>query len=268
MLVDSHCHIPVVCKDPEGPTAAEVVQRAGAAGVSHMLCVGVDLPSLPGVMQVIEAHPNVFGSVGVHPNTDKDPCPDVNTLVGLADHEKVVAVGETGLDYYYDDVPLDLQHERLRTHIRAAREIGKPLIIHCRDAGADLVRVLREENAQDVGGVMHCFVDTWEVAQATMDLGFYISFSGIVTFKSAESVREVARQVPLDRLLVETDSPWLAPVPFRGKPNEPAYVRYVAEHMATLRELDFDDLAAQTSENFFSLFRHARRTEPQALGRA
>lgn len=257
MLVDSHCHIPVICQEPDAPTADEIVARAEESGVSHMLCVGVDLPSFPGVRAVVDAHPNVFGSVGVHPNTETDACPSAETLLELADHPGIVAIGETGLDYYYDDVPLELQHTRLKTHVAVAREAGKPLIIHCRDAGDDLIEVLRSTGASAVGGVMHCFVDTWEVASAAMDLGFYISFSGIVTFKSAESVRDVARQVPLERLLVETDAPWLAPVPYRGKRNQPAYVRHVAEQIAELKDTSFDEIAAVTSRNFFELFTHA-----------
>lgn len=259
MLVDSHCHIPVISAEPDAPQASEIVACAEAAGVSHMLCVGVDLPSFPGVQAVVDSHENVFGSVGVHPNTETEACPSVEALVALAEHSRIVAIGETGLDYYYDDVPLERQHQRLRTHVAAARESGKPLIIHCRDAGEDLIDALRETGASAVGGVMHCFVDTWEVAKAAMDLGFYISFSGIVTFRSAESVRDVARRVPLERLLVETDSPWLAPVPYRGKRNQPAYVRHVAEQIADLRDISFDEVAEATTANFFDLFSHATR---------
>lgn len=266
MLVDSHCHIPLICETEDGPTAADIVARARENGVDHMLCVGVDMPSFEGVRAVVDAFDNVFGSVGVHPNTSEaGGSVDVETLTRLAGEQRIVAIGETGLDYFRDDVPVALQHERFRTHIRAARETGKPLIIHCREAGEDLVRVLDEEGGGEVTGVMHCFVDTWEVAAAAMDLGFYISFSGIVTFNSAESVRDVARRVPLERLLVETDSPWLAPVPHRGRTNEPAYVRHVAEFVAELKDVPYETFARETTGNFFELFSSARPSwAPQA----
>lgn len=258
MLVDSHCHIPLIAETQGAGQPADIVDRAVTAGVEHMLCVGVDVDSFPGVRAVAETFPNVFGSVGVHPNTPADSADvDVDALTALAASDRIVAIGETGLDYYRDDVPIERQHARFRTHIRAAREIGKPLIIHCRDAGDDLVRVLAEEGAGEVGGVMHCFVDSYEIATRAMDLNFAISFSGIVTFKSAGAVRDVARQVPLERMLVETDSPWLAPVPHRGRTNEPAYVAHVAACIAALKETTVEAVARVTTDNFFGLFRAA-----------
>jgi len=201
-----------------------------------MLCVSVDLETLPGVLATAQL-PGVFASVGVHPNTGPDAEePDVARLVRLATAPGVVAIGETGLDYYRLEGPSDGQHARFRTHIRAAREAAKPLIIHTRDSSADVLRLLREERAEEVGGVMHCFVEDWDTASAAMDLGFYISLSGIVTFKTATALQAVARRLPGDRLLVETDAPWLAPVPKRGKQNEPAWVCHTAAFLADLRE--------------------------------
>ncbi|MEQ8661149.1 MAG: TatD family hydrolase [Gammaproteobacteria bacterium] len=252
-LVDSHCHLPLI-EEPDGGMDA-VVARARAAGVSHMLCVAVDLESWPGVAAAAARYPDVSASVGVHPNTEGTVRePDVATLLELAADPNVVAIGETGLDYFRSEGNLDWQRERFRTHIRAARECGKPLVIHCRDAAPDLIAIMREEGASAAGGVMHCFVEAWEVAEQALELGFYISLSGIVTFKNATALKDVARRVPRERLLVETDAPWLAPVPRRGKQNEPAYVRHTAEYVAALREEDFADLARTTSANFARLF--------------
>ncbi|HEY6773169.1 MAG TPA: TatD family hydrolase, partial [Oxalicibacterium sp.] len=207
-------------------------------------------------------HPNVYASVGVHPDYEDTPEPSVDELVTLAQHPRIVAIGETGLDYYRLQGDLEWQRERFRTHIRASRATGKPLIIHTRAASEDTIRIMREEGAgiADGGaaGVMHCFTESLEVAKAAMELGFYISFSGIVTFKSAKDLQAVAREVPLDRMLIETDSPYLAPVPFRGKMNEPALVRHVAEFLATLKGVPVDEVAKQTTDNFFNLFKIAR----------
>ncbi|MEO1765637.1 TatD family hydrolase [Thiobacter aerophilum] len=251
MFVDSHCHLDF----PELAAQTEqVLARMAANDVTHALCVGVDLPNFPRVRALAEAHPNLFASVGVHPDYTDTPEPSVAELVALADHPRVVAIGETGLDYFRLEGNLEWQRARFRTHIRAAREASKPLIIHSREASADTLRVLREERADEVGGVMHCFTETWEVAEAAMELGFYISFSGIVTFKNASALKEVARRVPLDRMLIETDSPYLAPVPLRGKTNEPAYVRHVAEEIARLKAIDVAEVGRATSQNFFKLF--------------
>ena len=222
--------------------------------VTHALCIGVNLPELPGVLQLAADHPNIYASVGVHPDYEDTPEPSIDTLTELSRRDKVVAIGETGLDYFRVSGDLEWQRTRFRIHIRAARECGKPLVIHTRSAAADTLAIMREERAGEAGGVMHCFTESWDVARGALDLGFHISFSGIVTFKNAQEIKDVARRVPLDRMLIETDSPYLAPVPFRGKQNEPAYVRYVAEEIARLRDISVEEVAAATSTNFFRLF--------------
>lgn len=259
LLVDSHCHLDF------SELAADIPKLLNNMRDNHVgwaLCAGVTLERFPAILDIVQPHANLFAAVGVHPDTESDegaPArePDVDTLCRLADHPKVVAIGETGLDYYRLTGDLDWQRERFRTHIRAARACGKPLIIHTRAAAADTVRILREEGAEQVGGVFHCFTETAEVAQQALDLGFHVSFSGIVTFKNALELKAVANMIPHDRLLVETDSPYLAPVPYRGKTNQPAFVRHVAEEIARLRELSFDAVAETTTDNFFRLFRHA-----------
>lgn len=254
LLVDSHCHINF---DPLGQDLEQVLQRAREHGVGHMLCVAVNIEDFPEVRALAQAHENVFASVGVHPNHQHDHEPSVDELVALAAGEEIVAIGETGLDYFRSSGDMAWQHERFRKHIAAAKQSGKPLIIHTRDAKEDTLRIMKEESAGDAGGVMHCFVEDWETAKNALDLGFYISFSGIVTFKSAQELREVAKKVPPDRMLVETDCPYLAPVPFRGKTNEPAFVKYVAECVAELRGETLDYVAETTTQNFFSLFKAA-----------
>ncbi|WP_374245115.1 TatD family hydrolase [Zoogloea sp.] len=255
MLVDSHCHLdfPDLIEHE-----AAMLARMAENGVTHALCVAVKLETLPGVIGLAERHPNLFASVGVHPDNADCEEPDVARLLALAAHPKVVAIGETGLDYYWHKDAPEWQRARFRTHIQAARASGKPLIVHTRDAAADTLRLLREESAGEAGGVMHCFTETCDVAEQALDLGFYISFSGIVSFKTAESIRDVARFVPADRLLVETDAPYLAPVPFRGKTNQPAYVRHVAEAVASARGETLQAVADATTRNFFQLFKHAR----------
>ena len=251
MYVDSHCHLDF----PElRETLPDLLAQMEAARVSHALCVAVTLPGLPGVLEVASSAPNLFASVGVHPDYEDVDEPDVERLVSLAQHPKVVAIGETGLDYYRLTGDLEWQRTRFRTHIRAAREARKPLIIHTRSAAEDTLRILREEGAEDVGGVMHCFTESWEVAQQAMDLGFLISFSGIVTFRNATALKDVAQRVPLDAMLIETDSPFLAPVPFRGKTNHPALVCHVAEEIARLRDTDAEHIGAATTRNFFERF--------------
>jgi TatD DNase family protein len=220
----------------------------------------VTLERFPKMLEIVRGDPRLFAAVGVHPDTEETAREaDLNTLLKLADDPKVVAIGETGLDYYRLTGDLEWQRERFRTHIRAAKQCGKPLIIHTRAAAADTLRVLKEEGADTVGGVFHCFTESAEVARQALDLGFHISFSGIVTFKNAVELKEVAKTVPLDRLLVETDSPYLAPVPYRGKTNQPAYVLHVAEEIAKLRELPLETLAQTTTDNFFRLFSGASR---------
>jgi len=251
MFVDSHCHLsfPELAGDLAG-----VLARMKAARVEAALNVCTTLEEFPRVLAAVDSAPNLYASAGVHPDTMGAAEPTVADLVRLAEHPKVVAIGETGLDYYRLPEPLDWQRERFRVHIRAARECGKPLIIHTRAAAADTLRLMREEGADQVGGVMHCFTETAEVARQAMDLGFHISFSGIVTFKSARELQSAALTVPLDRLLIETDAPYLAPVPHRGKQNEPAFVPYVASKLAGLHGVDVGEIAARTTDNFYRLF--------------
>jgi TatD DNase family protein len=256
MLVDSHCHLdfPELRADLPG-----VLSRMHDNGVTHALTISTTLETFPAVRDVARSQPNVWCSAGVHPDERRDGREATeDELVRMADDPKVVAIGETGLDYFRVEGDTQWQRERFRTHIRAARRSGKPLVIHTRASAADTVRIMREEGAGEVGGVMHCFTESWEVAEDAMALGFLISFSGIVTFKNAKDLKEVARRVPLERMLVETDSPYLAPVPHRGKPNQPAFVRHVAEEVAALRGISFEDVARATTENFFRLFRHAQ----------
>lgn len=252
MLVDSHCHLdfPELANDIAG-----VLADMRANDVSHALCVSVTLEDFPKVRALAEQHANLYASVGTHPDYPDHPLVTAEELVRLADHPKVVAIGETGLDYYRLTGDLEWQRERFRAHIEAAKTCRKPLIIHTRAAAADTIRVMREAHAEDVGGVMHCFTESWETAEAALELGFHISFSGIVTFKNAGALKDVARRVPLERLLVETDSPYLAPVPYRGKVNRPGWVRHVAEAIAHLRGTSLDAIAAATSANFFRLFK-------------
>jgi TatD DNase family protein len=255
MFVDSHCHINFEGLAERLP---QVLENMRSHDVTHALCVSVDFETLPSVLEVANAYDNVYASVGVHPDHEDAREPTVAELVELAAHPKVVAIGETGLDYYrlegrsIDD--LEWQRERFRTHIRAAKATMKPLIVHTRASSDDTLRIMEEEQAQVPGGVMHCFTEPWLVAERALAQNFYISLSGIVTFKSATDVQDVARRVPLDRLLIETDSPYLAPVPYRGKPNEPAYVSYVGRYIAQARGLPDAELGAATTQNFFRLF--------------
>ena len=251
-IIDSHCHInfPELKGDLAG-----LMDRMEKADVTRALCVSVSLEAFPEVLGLAETHSNVYASVGVHPNHDEGEEPGADQLTGLAAHSRIVAIGETGLDYFRLEGDLSWQRERFRIHIRAAKQAGKPLIIHTREAGADTIKILREENAAAVGGVMHCFTETWEVAQAALEMNFLISFSGILTFKNAAALRGVAEKVPLESALVETDSPYLAPVPHRGKTNEPAYVRFVAEELARIKGVPLETVAAKTSANFRSLFK-------------
>jgi TatD DNase family protein len=255
LLVDSHCHLDFA--DFEG-REDELLAAMKANDVGWALIAGVTLERFPGVLALTDRFPNLYAAVGVHPDTQEGEEPEQERLISLADHPKVVAIGETGLDYYRLEGDLEWQRERFRTHIRAARRTGKPLIIHTREAAADTLRILEEEGAGEVGGVFHCFTETLAVAEAALRLGFHISFSGIVTFKNALQIKEVASFVPLDRILVETDAPYLAPVPHRGKLNHPALVRHVAVEVARLRGIDIEELAQATTANFFRLFGAAR----------
>jgi TatD DNase family protein len=251
MLVDSHCHLDF---DEFSDRIPEVLAEMAGAGVSHALCISVTLTDFPRVRALAEAHENLFATVGVHPDYPDAGIVAVDELVRLADHPRILAIGETGLDYYRLRGDLEWQRERFRNHIRAARACGKPLVIHMRAAAEDTLRIMREERAGEVGGVMHCFTETLEVARAAVDMGFLISFSGIVTFKNADNLRATARALPLDRILVETDAPYLAPVPYRGQLNQPAFVRFVAEEVARVRESDFATISAATTANFVALF--------------
>ncbi len=232
-----------------------MVERMRAANVSHAMCISVTLPEWPSVVALSDRHENIYATAGVHPDYEDIEEPTVADLLTRAQHAKVQAIGETGLDYYRLQGDLEWQRQRFRTHIRAARECGKPLVIHTRSASEDTLAIMREERADEVGGVMHCFTETWDVASAAMDLGFHISFSGIVSFKSAKDIRDVAQRVPLERMLIETDSPYLAPVPYRGKRNEPSFVPHVAAAIAAVRGIDVETVGHATSQNFFSLFR-------------
>ena len=255
MLVDSHCH-------PNFPEFTEninaVRQLMHDSQVGHALCVSVTLDKFPEVLALAEQYDNFYASVGVHPDYENIEEPSVKGLVDLAQHPKIVAIGETGLDYFRLTGDLEWQRMRFRTHIRAAIQAEKPLIIHTRSAAEDTLRIMREEGANQVGGVMHCFTENLEVAEAAINMGFYISFSGIVTFKNAMQLKEVAQAIPLDKMLVETDSPYLAPIPFRGKTNQPAYVKYVAQEIANLRGISLDTVMQATTQNFFTLFKHAK----------
>jgi len=255
MFIDSHCHIDFPDFN-EG--LAPLLANMHSEQVDSALCVSVNLENFPRVLAAAEAYPNVYASVGVHPDHENGREPDVAELVALATHPRVVAIGETGLDYYrMAREAVDWQRARFRTHIRAARQAAKPLIIHTRNAADDTLAIMAEESAERAGGVMHCFTESWAVAEAALAMGFYISFSGIVSFKSARDLKEVARRVPLERMLIETDSPYLAPMPHRGKRNEPAYVRHVAEEIASLRGIALERVGEVTSRNFRDLFRIA-----------
>ena len=250
-FIDSHCHLDFPDLSANVADCLEAMVRNDVIGA---LCVAVVLEDLPAVLALAEAHPNIVASVGVHPDYQDIDNPSVTQLQDLAAHPKVVAIGETGLDYYRLTGDLEWQRERFRNHIRAAIACQKPLIIHTRAAAEDTLRIMREENAGAAGGVMHCFTESSAVARECLDLGFMISFSGIVTFRNAEDLREVARMVPADRLLIETDAPYLAPVPFRGKTNQPAFVRHVAEGIAKARGESLESIAETTTSNFFRLF--------------
>jgi TatD DNase family protein len=256
MFVDSHCHLDF----PEyADHLPDILARMKEAKVKNAMCISVDMPDFPKVLALAEAHEQLFATVGTHPDYEDTPEPTEDQLVELAKHPKVLAIGETGLDYYrmgdktYAD--MEWQRDRFRTHIRAAIRANKPLIIHTRSASEDTIKIMKEEGASKVAGVMHCFTESWEVAQAAMDLGFYISFSGIVTFKSAKDLQATCQQVPLERMLIETDSPYLAPIPNRGKTNEPAWVAHVGQFIADLKGVPVETVAKHTTENFKTLFK-------------
>ena len=255
MFIDSHCHLDFPEYRDRMP---EVLANMAAAGVSHALCISVDLPDFPAVKALAETYPHLYASVGVHPDYENTPEPTEDFLVKAAEHPKIIALGETGLDYYrsgerpYES--MEWQRQRFRTHIRAAIRAKKPLIIHTRSASEDTLRIMQEEGAGRVGGVMHCFTESTAVALAAIEMGFYISFSGIVTFKNAKDLQETCRQLPLEHMLIETDSPYLAPVPHRGRTNEPAWVADVGRFIADLKGISIETVAQQTTNNFFDCF--------------
>lgn len=258
ILVDSHCHLDQLDLASYQNDLSAAIQAATQNHVKYFLCVCAELIHLPTIIKIAEEYPTVFASVGLHPTEKVTHEPSVSELINLAQHPKIVAMGETGLDYYRPEIDNAWQAQRFINHIQAAKQLQLPLIIHTRQARADTMRLLKQENAESVGGVMHCFTEDWTMAKQALDLGFYISFSGIVTFKNATEIQEVAKKVPLEKMLIETDSPYLAPVPMRGKSNQPAYVRYVAEYLAQLKGISVQTVAEQTTQNFFALFKKCK----------
>ena len=257
MLIDSHCHLDRLDLKPYNDDFACFMQEVNNSGIQHLLCIAIDLESYPAMLELVADYPQISVSVGVHPNVDEGEDPSVDKLITLGANDKVIAIGETGLDYFRSSGDLRWQHRHFRNHIQAAKVLKKPLIIHTREAKQDTLRILQEENASEVGGIIHCFTEDWDFAQQALDLNFYISFSGIVTFNSAKDIQEVAKKISADRFLIETDSPYLAPVPFRGRPNYPTYVRYVAEQIAKLRDTSAEAIAQQSTANFYRLFNMA-----------
>lgn len=253
-LIDSHCHLNF--PDFEG-RIPDILQNAANNEITHLLCISTSWENQSAVLSLADNHEEIYAAVGKHPTTDGGHEPTADDIVEAAKHPRVVGIGETGLDYFRSTGDLTWQHERFQAHIDAAKQCKKPLIIHTRAAAEDTMNTLRDQNASECGGVMHCFAEDWDVAKAALDIGFYISFSGIVTFNSAKAVQEVAKKAPLDRILVETDAPYLAPTPHRGKTNEPAFVRHTAEFVAELRDIPLEALAEATTKNFFSLFSDA-----------
>jgi TatD DNase family protein len=254
LFVDSHCHLDCIKLDEFDGDYKVLIQRCLEAGVEHMLCVSIDMHKYPHMLEQAANYPQISVSAGVHPMAEQAEDVDTEALIGIAGNEKVVAIGETGLDYYYNKGGKEWQQQRFRTHIQCAVELGKPVIVHTRDAGKDTLDILREENAEKCGGVIHCFTETMDFAEKALELGFMISFSGIITFRNADALREVARQVPDDRLLIETDSPYLAPAPFRGKQNYPAHVKHVAQKLADIRNTSIEHIAEISKHNFYRLF--------------
>ena len=255
MYFDSHCHLDRIDLDSFNNNFADLIAKIDSGSVTRMVCISVNLESFDAMYERIKPYPQIFCSAGVHPDYKEVSEPDVEILCSLAEKEKVVAIGETGLDYLESNKDMDWQRERFVTHINAARSCKLPLIVHTRNAKKDTLDILRCHNAEEVGGVLHCFTEDWDMAQQALELGFYISISGIVTFNQAHNVREMARLIPADRLLIETDSPWLAPVPFRGKLNHPGNVQYVAKKLAEIRDVDLNELAETTYENANRLFK-------------
>jgi TatD DNase family protein len=254
-LVDSHCHLDLLNLS-SSDDLLKILMRANDAGVKHILNVCVKISEFDTILKTALSFPFVSASLGLHPN-ERDEEVSLETLLQLGAHPKVVGIGETGLDYFRSTGDLDWQRERFCIHIAAAKQLKKPLIVHTRAAKEDTMIILKNEFANECGGVMHCFSEDWAIAKQALDLGFYISFSGTVTFKNTPHLQEVASKMPLDRMLIETDAPYLAPAPHRGKQNEPAFVQHTAKHIADLRQISLESIAHQTSQNFFSLFKGA-----------
>ena len=253
MFIDSHCHLDRLDLTVFDNNLDNVIQAAEAVNITDFLCISVTLKEFPLMAEKTAKYPNVYLSCGVHP-LNQDDVTDENTLLTLSQQNKVIAIGETGLDYFYAPETKDVQIDSFRKHIRVAKKLNKPLIIHTRGAQEDTLTILREEGADEVGGILHCFTESWEMAEQAIAMGFYISFSGIVTFKSATELQDVAKKVPDNRFLIETDSPWLAPVPYRGKQNQPAYVIEVAKKLASLRAQSLEKIAELSTNNFKYLF--------------
>jgi TatD DNase family protein len=254
MLIDSHCHLDRIDLTPFDNDFANFMGAVNDCQIELLLTIAIDLESYPAMLSLASGYPQISVTVGVHPNEQDGKEPTVEELVELGSIEKVIGIGETGLDYFRSNGDLSWQQQRFRNHIRAAKKLKKPLIIHTREAKEDTLRILQEENADEVGGIIHCFTEDWAFAKSALDINFYISFSGIVTFNSAKEIKDVAKKMPADKYLIETDSPYLAPVPYRGKPNYPTYVRYVAEQIAELRDVSFEQIAEQSTNNFRTLF--------------
>ena len=252
MFIDSHCHLNLLAEEQGGLNT--VIEQAKQNQVDHIVCIAIDKASCHEVIGLTETYPNLSASVGIHPNVAQNEAFTVEELIALAQPEKVIAIGETGLDYFRSEGDLEWQRDRFRTHIEAAKQIKKPLVVHTREAREDTMAILEQEQAEQAGGIIHCFTEDWVTAKRALDLGFYISLSGIVTFKNAKALQEIAKKLPEDRILIETDAPYLAPVPHRGKTNKPAYVKHVAEFLAELRQTTVANIAEQTTANFHHLF--------------
>lgn len=258
MVIDSHCHLDRLDLEPYGGDLAKALDQARARGVDRMLCVGIDMANAQQVMAIAQQHNDIFASVGIHPMDIGKGSYDIEQLKTWAMDSCVVAVGETGLDYFYSEDSAELQQQSFIEHLKLASVVKKPVIVHTRDAREDTLAIIKSHGDDSVGGVLHCFTESWEMAERALEHNYYVSFSGIITFNNAAELREVAKRVPLDRLLVETDSPYLAPVPYRGKKNEPQYVVEVAKYLAELKGISYQQLAEATTENFYNLFKFAK----------
>jgi TatD DNase family protein len=255
MFVDSHCHLDRVDLKPYENDFSVLMQHVRAQKIEHLLCISIDLEHYGAMRELVAGYDDISVTIGVHPNEHEGHEPTVEELIALGQDKKVIGIGETGLDYFRSEGDLTWQKNRFRNHIHAAKALQKPLIIHTREARQDALDILEQENASEIGGIIHCFTEDWDFAKRALDLNFYISFSGIVTFNSAKQVQEVAQKVPSDKFLIETDCPYLSPVPHRGRPNYPHYVTHVAQTVADLRGESIDTIAKQSTENFYKLFK-------------